>query len=110
MTLRELLRVCDYSAVLMLFGADADAAESLRQGRRPERGVVPLYRGAIGYAILDDALEEYIDRRVLRFGAGFARGVPELVVYQRLIQTREEVTIKDGCADVFGEPGTAEAV
>ena len=109
MTLRDLLRVCDYSATLVLYGVDEDAAESLRRGRRPESGVLPLYRGAIGYAILDDALEDYIDRRVLRFGAALSRGVPELIVYQRLIQTREEVAC-DGCADVFGEPGTAEAV
>lgn len=110
MTLRELLRECDYATPLVLYGVDADAAESLRRGRRPESGVLPLYRGAIGYAILDDALEEYIDRRVLRFTAGFARGVPELVVYQRLIQTREEVISQDGCSDVSGEPGEAAAV
>lgn len=108
MTLRELLKNSNYDTPLYLFGVDADAAATIRRGRRPLAGVTPLYVGAIGYALLGEELEDYLDRKVVQFRAEFQRSMPVLAVYQRLIGSREEII--NGDNGVSAQPGAAEEV
>lgn len=109
MTLRELLQIADYSTPLYLFGVDADAAEALRRGWQPTHGVTPLFIGAVAYALIGDELTDYKDRRVLRFKSEFQNALPVLVVYQRLIGSREEAANGQDVSDVAREGALVSA-